>query len=302
MKYSRYFLLIVLFALKMVTPATVHGVAYPYWIMHKAGYESLMPVIGFMDSHKVEEKQTLLEIARKHGLGYNQIVSYHPEVDPWLPEKGIKIDIPTKWILPPTRHEEVVINIPEMRLYRFFKEYGIVRTYPIGIGREGFDTPEVETLVKERIKSPSWTVPPRSYDRYGRRVMPPGPDNPLGDYWIGLSINHIGIHGTNFPWGVGRRVSQGCIRMYPEHIDQFYKEAKPGTKVEIIYAPVKVGIRNGLVFLEVHPDIYGRLPDMASHAWQLIEDSGVGKAVDPGKVRNCVEEKKGVPTIVSRGL
>jgi L,D-transpeptidase ErfK/SrfK len=289
----------IIWAVSGVSP--VFSAAYPY-PGKSGGRESLMPVIGFIDSHQVKERQTLLEIAREYGLGYNQIVLYHPEIDPWLPQQGLRLDIPTKWILPPTRYEEIVINIPEMRLYRFFKELNMVRTYPIGIGKEGHDTPVGETHVVERIKNPSWTVPPNSQaqEKYGRRVLPPGPENPLGEYWIGLSINHVGIHGTNFPWGVGRRVSYGCIRMYPEHIDQFYREADPGTRVEIIYAPVKVGVKNEHVFLEVHPDLDGRIPDMEWHAWKIIQAGGLVDAVDPVKVRQCIEAIKGVPTNVSR--
>lgn len=278
----------------------VFAAAYPYRILQsESAIRPLMPVVGFIDSHQVKNGQTLLEIARKYGLGYNQVVLYHPDIDPWMPREGKKIDIPTQWILPPTQHEEVVINIPEMRLYRFFRNEKIVRTYPIGIGREGFDTPAGESRVRERIENPSWTVPPNAIEKHGRGVVPPGPDNPLGQYWVGLSKSHLGIHGTNFPWGVGRRVSHGCIRLYPEHIEQFYGETQSGTKVEIIYEPVKVGVRGSFVFLEVHPDIYGRIPDMEAHAWRILAETGVGGRVDPQKVRRCIEEKKGAPMLIS---
>ncbi len=282
-------------------PSHSDAAAYPCSIPHgPGGAGKLMPVIGFMDSHTVREGQTLLDIARKYGLGYNQMVLVHPEMDPWLPETGAVIDIPSKWVLPSARHWEVVINIPEMRLYRFFKAHNMVKTYPIGIGREGFDTPVMETRVVEKVKAPSWTVPPGARAKYGRNFLPPGPENPLGDYWIGLSVGNIGIHGTNFPWGVGRRVSHGCIRLYPEHAKQFFNEVETGTIVEILYEPVKVGVRGDLVFLEVHPDIYGRVPDMESHAWGLIKSGKVADAVDPEKVIRCINAAKGVPIRISR--
>ncbi len=303
MKRFLFFLLIILFLWEMsgMSPATADAAAYPYGIIHEAGSgKRMMPVIGFIDSHKVAEGQTLLEIARVYGLGYNQMVLYHPEIDPWLPETGTSIDIPSKWILPPTVYEEVVINIPEMRLYRFFKEHDMVRTYPIGIGREGFDTPITVARVVEIIENPSWTVPPAAWEKYGKKLIPPGPDNPLGEYWVGLTADGVGIHGTNFPWGIGRRVSHGCIRLYPEHAKQFHKEVEKGTIVEILYEPVKVGVRGNLVFLEVHPDIYGRIPDMESHVWSIIGRMGIGDMVDPKIVRQSVASPKGVPVRINR--
>ena len=285
-----------------IGPATAvaDAAAYPYTKPAGDG-KNPMPVIGFIDTHRVEEGQTIHNIARIYGLGYNQMVLYHPDIDPWLPDVGKTIDIPSKWILPPNRLEEVVINIPEMRLYRFFKEHEMVKTYPIGIGREGFNTPIVEASVADRIEQPSWTVPASAREAHGRKVVPPGPDNPLGDYWVGLSIRHIGIHGTNFPWGVGRRVSYGCIRLYPEHIEQFYRETRPGTRVEIIYEPVKVGTRGNAIFLEVHPDVYERIDDMEAHAWSLLQEMGLNGAVDPEMVSRVVAEQKAVPVPVNRG-
>ena len=298
---KRFLIIVFFFTITGMAPSDIGAAAYPFNFQKDTGdVKKPMPVIGFIDSHKVEEGQTLLQIARNYGLGYNQMALYHPEIDPWLPEAGAVIDIPSKWVLPPTRHGAVVVNLPEMRLYRFFEEHNMVRTYPIGIGREGFNTPVMETRVVEKIEKPSWTVPPSAWEKYGRKVLPPGPENPLGDYWIGLDAHNIGIHGTNFPWGVGRRVSHGCIRLYPEHAARFYHEVERGTIVEIIYEPVKVGVRGDLVFLEVHPDIFGWIPDMEAHAWNVINASGAAGNVDPVKVRQCIDALKGLPTPVSR--
>lgn len=281
-------------------PDTMLAVAYPYRSsQNEGGIKAPMPVIGFIESHKIEDGQTLLDIARQYGLGYNQITSYLSEIDPWLPEIGMEINIPTKWILPPTRHEQVVINLAEMRLYRFFKQHDMVKTYPIGIGREGFNTPEIESRVVQKIEKPSWTVPPNAQGKYGQRVVQPGLDNPLGDYWIGLDADRIGIHGTNFAWGVGRRVSYGCMRLYPEHIARFYKEVESGTMVEIIYEPIKVGVRGSDIFLEVHADIYHRIPDLKLYTQEKIKAWGLWESVDPEKVNRCIAEQKAVPTRIN---
>jgi len=252
-------------------------------------------VIGFFQYHNVAYKETLLDVARNYGLGYNEIALYYPEIDPWVPKTDTRLTIPTRWVLPPTQYEEVVINIPEMRIYFFMKKIGMVKTYPIGLGREGFETPVGACRVVERQTKPTWVPPPSAREQYGSAPVPPGPDNPLGDYWVGLSAEHIGIHGTNRPWGVGREVSRGCIRLYPEHISQFYEEVSVGNRVEIIYEPVKVGIENGLIYLEVHPDIYGQIPDLFQHAETLIKQKGLWEHVEQDEVVRCVEEKNGVP-------
>ncbi len=298
------FLLPILLCLSLSAGQThIHAAAYPYRIIEDAeGGKALMPVIGYFQSHEVGEGQTFLQIARKYGLGYRQLARYHPEIDPWIPEEGLKIEIPGKWILPPTRHEEVVVNIPEMRLYRFFREISLVKTYPVGIGKDGAVTPVVEARVTDMVVDPSWTVPPSAREKYGRRVILPGENNPLGGFWIGLSEEHMGIHGTNYPWGVGGMVSRGCIRMYKEHIRQFFKEVETGTKVEIIYEPVKIGVRDNLVYMEVHPDVYGLIPDFKDHARELIKSRGLDSRVDPAMVNRCLEEQKGVPVPVGTRL
>lgn len=279
------------------TPAGAES--YPYRLAGEGRLSAgSVTLIGFMQYQEVKKGETLLDVARNYGLGYNEIELCNRGIDPWVPGAGTRIAVPTLWILPPTRYEQVVVNIPEMRLYRFFRSVHMVKTYPIGIGREAYETPTVVSRVMVRREHPSWTPPPSAWDVYGKISVPPGPNNPLGNYWIGLSGEHIGIHGTNFPWGVGRQVSRGCIRLYPEHIARLFKEVSCGTIVEIIYEPVKIGIRDGIIYMEVHPDIYGRIPDMAVQAGALIKSRGLSGGVDMEKVRQCLVKQNGVPTVV----
>jgi L,D-transpeptidase ErfK/SrfK len=252
-------------------------------------------VIGFFQYHTVGYRETFLDVARDYELGYNEIALYYPDIDPWIPKTGTRLTIPSRWVLPPTMHEEAVINIPELRLYLFIKKYNMVKTYPLGLGREGFETPTGTYRVIAKQTNPTWMPPPSAWDEYGKAPVPPGPDNPLGDYWIGLSAKHIGIHGTNNPWGVGRLVSRGCIRMYPEHISKLYEEIAISSRVEIIYEPVKIGIENELIYLEVHPDIYNRISDLFHHTEALLKQRGLWEYVEQEEVIRCVEEKNGVP-------
>lgn len=261
-------------------------------------YNADKSVVGSFRHHSVAPKETLLDIARNFGLGFNEIQLLYPEMDPWIPDLGRRLTIPTRWILPPTKHHGLVINLPEMRLYHFFPKFGMVKTYPVGIGDVGWETPVAIGRIINRQVNPTWIVPEALREKYGIVWIPPGPNNPLGKYWIELSLNGYGVHGTNFPWGVGRLVSHGCIRLYPEHIALLFKEVCVNTPFEIIYEPVKIGIRNNSIFMEVHPDIYGRISDMYEHATQRLRDLGLWSSISVETVKEILQEQNGIPNCV----
>jgi L,D-transpeptidase ErfK/SrfK len=254
-----------------------------------------MTLVGRIGGHTVAEGETLLDISRRYGLGFNELDSLYSELDPWLPEVGSDLTIPSQWILPSTRHQEVVVNLAELRLYRFFPRITMVKTYPIGIGDLDSETPEGVYSVTEKKVDPTWTVPKALRRAYGLVCIPPGPQNPLGGYWIGLSRRGYGIHGTNFAWGIGRLVSHGCIRLYPEDIEQLFREVSIGTIVEVTYEPVKIGLRNRRVFLEVHPDVYGKVLDMEMHTEKRLEKLMLLKHISLEKMRAVVQRQNGLP-------
>lgn len=152
--------------------------------------------------YKIGAKETLLDIARKHGLGYNEVDLLFPQMDAWIPPTGKKISIPTFWVLPPTQHQQLVINLPELRLYFFEKGSGTVQTYPIGIGDEGWETPLGTFFINDKRVHPTWYIPASLQEKYGMASMPPGPENPLGDYVMKFSAGAYGVHGTAMPWGL----------------------------------------------------------------------------------------------------
>ena len=222
-------------------------------------------IIGSIKTIKAEHEDTLLDIARRHGLGYEDIVKANPGLDIWIPGKDSDVLLPTKYILPNVRREGLVLNLAEYRMYYFpvpkKNEKPIVITYPISIGRMDWDTPLGETRITAKAKNPSW-YPPESiraeHEAEGDplpRIVPPGPDNPLGEYAMRLDIPGYLIHGTNRPAGVGMRVTHGCIRMYPEDIFFLYNELKIGTPVRIINEPIKLGWDERKLFLEVHSSL-----------------------------------------------
>ena len=256
-------------------------------------------VVGAVHTHKIKSEETLLDVARNYGLGVNEIQILYPHMDPWIPEVGQNLTIPIMWVLPLTKHRGIVINIPEMRLYHFFPKTGMVKTYPVGIGDLTTETPLGIFKVAQRVVDPEWKVPPDRRERYGGvGIMPPGADNPLGKYWVGLSNRKYGIHGTNNPWSIGRSVSGGCIRLYPEHISQLFKEVSMGTNVEIIYEPVKFGLRNREIFIEVHPDLYEKIGDPQDYTSILMIKLGIRNFVSMEEIRKALVRQDGVPVLV----
>ncbi len=207
-------------------------------------------------------KDTLLDIARQFDLGYGDIVNANPDVDPWVPGDNQAVIVPTRFILPDAPRQGIVVNIPEMRLYYYpAKQTGQLQqvvTHPIGIGREGRDTPLGKLSIIQKRENPSWTPPESVRKEHAAAgdilpaVVPPGPNNPLGTRAMRLSNPSYLIHGTHKPFGVGLRVSSGCIRLYPEDIESLFSKVSLNTTVNIIYAPFKVGIQDNELYLEAH--------------------------------------------------
>jgi L,D-transpeptidase ErfK/SrfK len=261
-------------------------------------YNGGKTVIGAIRHHIVTPKETLLDVARKFDLGFREMTRLYPHMDPWNLVPGKQLVIPTQWVLPTTRFYGLVINLPEMRLYHFFPKINMVATYPVGIGDAGWETPVTSGRVIDRRVNPTWTVPRSLRAKYGTDSIPPGPNNPLGKYWIGLSLKGYGIHGTNSPWGVGRLVSHGCIRLYPEDIAILFETVSVNVPVEIVYEPVKIGIRDNTIFIEVHPDIYHKIPHIRSYTIDRLRELGVLRSVSGSKVNDALERQSGIPVPV----
>ncbi|HTR45109.1 MAG TPA: L,D-transpeptidase family protein [Thermodesulfovibrionales bacterium] len=259
-------------------------------------------VIGSLVTYETKHGDSLIEIARKFGLGYNEIMEANPSLDPFVPGEDVVVTIPSSWVLPDVEsYDGIVINLAELRLYYFFHRDGRseVNTYPIGIGSEGKDTPLGRFSIMQKEANPSWHVPEsiRKERPELPMVVPPGPENPLGSHALRLSLGDVLIHGTNRPWGVGRRVSHGCIRLYPEDIPRLYGLVSVGAKVTIVRQPVKIGVRNNKVFLEVHNDGSGM--NYLNEAVRILTKKGLLKRVCSEKLYDAVEEMKGAPVEIS---
>jgi len=214
-------------------------------------------LLGRLTYHVTDGRHTLLEVAREHNLGVLEVSAVNPGVDAWVPGRERLIILPTAELLPEVPREGIVVNLSEMRLYHFPGEGGVPESHCIGIGRDGFGTPLGETEIVRKTADPTWY--PTEATRADRpelpAVVPPGPDNPLGRHALYLGWPTYLIHGTNKPLGVGRRVSRGCLRMYPERVAALFERVPVGTPVRVIEEPIKLGWSGGELYLEAHPDL-----------------------------------------------
>ncbi|HYB98336.1 MAG TPA: L,D-transpeptidase family protein [Candidatus Limnocylindrales bacterium] len=261
-------------------------------------------VVGRLRTHAAVKGETFLDISRHYDLGFNEMVSANRTIDPWVPAGAEPLVVPTRWILPEAPRQGLVLNIPEMRLYYFPEDGGVV-TVPVGLGREDWQTPQGSFRVSSKTVNPKWTIPESirkeriAENGFSEYVIPGGtPENPLGRYRLELSLPAYGIHGSNKPWGVGMQVSHGCLRLYNEDIASLFPLVPVGTPGVFLYQPVKVAMHRGRVLLEVHEDIYGLQPSLYAEAQSLIAKRGWTSLVDAELLAAVVEAQNGVPTDV----
>ncbi|MDD4913801.1 MAG: L,D-transpeptidase family protein [Methylococcales bacterium] len=255
-----------------------------------------------------KEEDTLIDIAVNNKLGQDEIVLANPTVDRWLPKKGTEVRIPTNFLLPDAPREGIVINLPEMRIY-YYPDASKVVTYVIGIGRVDWKTPLGKTKILDKTANPSWTPPPSIIAEHLadgdplEPYYPPGPDNPLGQYAFRLGIPGYLIHSTNRVNGVGMRVSHGCIRMYPDDIEQFFSMIKPGAQVNIVNQPIKVGWYHDTLYLETYPELEENpvsFEQRLHNALVLIERANGGKMpiIKGSLLKSALEKPAGVPLAI----
>jgi L,D-transpeptidase ErfK/SrfK len=133
-----------------------------------------------------------------------------------------------------------------------------VHTYPMSIGRMDWETPLGRTQIVAMARDPAWYPPQSVREEHAAdgdplpRIVPPGPENPLGTRAMRLGLPGYLIHGTNRPAGVGMRVSHGCVRMFPEDIEFLFDRIPLKTAVRIINVPVKLGWDGDVLVAEVH--------------------------------------------------
>jgi L,D-transpeptidase ErfK/SrfK len=262
-------------------------------------------VIGRLKFIRLEKGDTLPDIARHFGLGLNGVSAANPGVDIWVPEAGTRIMLPLSFILPDAPRKGIVINLAAMRLFEFKGngESPVVLTFPVGVGTEERPSPMGQMRVERKVSRPTWHVPTsiaRDHLKKGDPLpatVPPGPQNPLGEYALYLSAQSYLIHGTNKPASIGLRATNGCMRLYPEDIKRLYENTPVKTPVSIVYQPYLLGQSNGVVYLEVHGSTENldaaELDKIYAKLKTVEKDSG--RALDWSNVKKVLAEARGIP-------
>ena len=268
-------------------------------------------LVGRAQAYVATYDDTLLDVARRFGMGISEMQLANPEVDMWLPGEGTAIRLPSRFVLPAAPRAGLVINVPEMRIYYYPKGEPVVHTWPISIGRVGWETPLGKTSIVRKAVRPSWFPPDSIREEYLQkgetlpRVVRPGPDNPLGSHALYLGMPAYLIHGTNRPYSIGMRVSHGCVRMYPEHIVELFEMANSGTPVSLVHQGVKAGWSGNELYIEVHPEIdvpdeeaRPSMTDAVSSIIAATPEDGPQATVDWKRVEEALATANGIPVAV----
>jgi L,D-transpeptidase ErfK/SrfK len=289
---------------------------------HYFDVEANSDIVGYVQKTTIGKDDTLPDIARRFDVGYEEMLTANPGVDPWLPGVGKEVVVPTQFILPAAPHQGVVVNVAAMRIFYYPPhkkgEPETVYTHPIGIGKVGWKTPEGSTKIVSRQKDPVWVVPKsvrEEHQENGEQLpaqVPAGPDNPLGQYEFRLGWPSYLIHGTNKPYGVGMRSSHGCMRLYPEDIAVFFDLIPIGTKVTVVNQPYLFGWRDGTLYLQAYSvmedDSRNWSKDRKRLLAKLVHPKERGKIsqhdaeIDWQRVGDLAHSPRAVPVPVTGGL
>ncbi len=271
-------------------------------------------VIGAIQTVYARHEDTLSDIARRYNVGYDEITLANPDVDPWLPGEGTAIIVPSQYILPDAPREGLVLNVPEMRVYYYPPvqkgKPPLVVTFPASIGRMEWQTPLGKTKIVKKQAYPTWYPTDSIRAEHLEdgdplpKSIPPGPENPLGTHALRLGIPGYLIHGTNKPYGIGMRVTHGCIRLYPEDIRALFDMVPVDAPVYVVNQPFKAGWRNGLLYVEAHPPLEEDRGAFESNRTPAVKavvaaSPDTNSAIDWNTVAQITEGLNGVPGVVS---
>ena len=276
-------------------------------------------IVGSVQVVKVRKDETLSDIGRRFNVGLAEMTRANPKVDPWLPKPGTPVVVPTQYILPDAPHQGIVVNLAAMRFFYFPPHKRgkpqVVITHPVGIGRQGWKTPQGVTRVLWHEKNPVWHVPPSIIAEHRKdgdilpKVMGPGPDNPLGDYALHLAWPGYLIHGTNKPVSVGLRVSHGCVHLFPEDIAQIFKMVPNGTEVRVVNQPYVFGWNSGRLYMQSVGPLEDDKRPWKKRSRQLLAQTLTreqrkelkrhDEKIDWARVAQLVDAPAGVPVPVS---
>lgn len=270
-------------------------------------------VIGEIMYVTPKRHESLVDLTIRYEMGYEELKWANPGINAWMLSDTAPLVLPTQFILPAGKRSGIVSNIPEMRTYYFLKDSDKVYVYPVGVGRMDWKTPLGSWAITRKQENPAW-YPPESIRKehveMGRgvlpKVVPAGPDNPLGTRVLRLALPSYLLHGTNEQTGIGMRVTHGCMRFYPQHIEHIYEMVPTNTMVTFLNEPVKYGFLGNDLLIEVHPPLEEdelSTAELQNNALALLEkylEPYPESSVNYDMVKLAVQQQSGIPVIVGQ--
>lgn len=256
-------------------------------------------ITGGVFEYIVQPSDNLTKISARFGVSAGVLVrdnrlNYHGKL-----MMGQKLMIDNRHIVPESREDGLLINLPQRMLY-YFRDWELVASFPVGLGKPSWQTPTGDFTLIDKVVNKTWYVPKsiqeemRSEGKIVKTEVPPGPNNPLGKYWLGLSLKSIGIHGTIAPASIYHFQSHGCIRLHPDDIEALFAELERGATGSIIYNPLLLKESEGRIFIEAHQDVYHKVDDTLITLEQMAIDKMLIAQIDWSIVRQALELRDGV--------
>jgi len=256
-------------------------------------------LVGSEFTYTVQRGDSLARVGARFGVDAAVLAALNGLKPRALLKPGQKLLVDNRHIVPAGVADGILINIPQRMLF-FFKNGELAGHYPVAVGRPDWQTLIGNFRVLSKEKDKVWIVPKSIQEemrRQGKPVkkrVPPGPENPLGKYWIRVTPD-CGIHGTIFPASIYTFQTHGCVRLLPDDIHALYEQVAVGTPIAIIYEPVLLArLPDDAVLLEVHPDVYQRAEDPATTVELAAATGNVPRSVlDWNRVKAVIEEERG---------
>ena len=282
----------------------------PFLLAASATSATTLPVyhdvVGEEVHHVVQPGDSIGKLAPKYGMKLALATAMNAPADPHRLKIGQTLVFSNRRIVPAKLETGIVIDVVVRMLY-WFKDKQLIAQFPVAVGKADWETPPGKFSILSRRRKPTWHVPPaiqaemRERGEPVKTAVPPGPDNPLGEYWLQLSGGDYGLHGTNAPWTVGRYATHGCMRLRPKDIERLFNEAPNGTPVWVIYEPIKLAqLANGHLLIEVRDDIYERAGDLIGHFEDHVRAAGLAEHVDLALAQRAIKNAWGVAVDITR--
>ena len=262
-------------------------------------------LVGREFTYVVQPGDSLTAIGARFGVGISTLaainkLAYNAHLKP-----AQELHIDNRHIVPRAADDGIVINIPQRMLY-FFTQGQARRAFPVALGKENWPTPSGQFKIAVKEENPVWDVPKSIQEemrREGKEVktcVPPGPDNPLGKHWLGLSITGYGIHGTIAPASIYQFQTHGCIRLHPDDVAELFPAVERGTQVLLLYRRLLLGRSGDRLFLEVHPDIYRKQPSIEPELRQLVDSENLASLIDWKLAADIMRRQQGIARNVTK--